>query len=214
MTLPVIYELEMPVTSEKGQKSKTRRLQLDLALPKVKKGKQAREHGGEKHAKLRCRKTVRPFDPGKPMHITMRSSMAVHERSMLHPTRARVIKDIVCRAARRRGIVIRKYVCVGNHLHLLIQTKARRMVQARPALRAFLREVSGLVARVMTGAQKGRPAKQRFWDYLAWSRIVEWGRDLVGLKHYFTKNEYDALLVLERENWPDVTLPDTSAAPD
>ncbi len=132
---------------------------------------------------------------------------------MLHPKRARVIKQIVFRAAHRKGIVIKRYVCVGNHLHILLQTKARRMIQARPALRAFLREVGGLVARVMTGAEKGRPLaganapRRKFWDHLTWSRVVvEWGKDLRGIHSYFLKNEYDAVHVLRLNCWPDVTL--------
>ena len=159
--------------------------QLSLPLAGLKTGKAAQEHGGETYAKSGRRKTARPFDPGKPLHITMRASLAVEARSMLHPKRVRIIKNIVYDAAKRQGIEIKKYVCVGNHLHILLQTKARRMIQARPALRAFLREVGGLVARVVTGAEKGRPLysptqkrrgdakeKPRFWDYLAWSRIV------------------------------------------
>ncbi|MGK5086949.1 hypothetical protein WDW86_05280 [Bdellovibrionota bacterium FG-2] len=199
--------------------AKPRAVQLALPLRGLKTGKAAKEHGGEAYAKSGRRKTARPFDPGKPLHITMRSSIAVEERSMLHPKRARIIKNIVYNAAKRQGIVIKRYVCVGNHLHLLLQTKARRMIQARPALRAFLREVGGLVARVVTGAEKGRPLnspihksqkneedKRRFWDYLAWSRIVTWGKNLIGVGKYFLKNEYDAVHILALNNWPDVTL--------
>ncbi|MGK5087576.1 hypothetical protein WDW86_08460 [Bdellovibrionota bacterium FG-2] len=205
----------------KQKKSKPRAAQLMLPLSGLKSGKSAKEHGGEASAKSGRRKTARPFDPGKPLHITMRSSMAVEDRSMLHPKRARIIKNIVYDAAQRQGIVVKRYVCVGNHLHVLIQTKARRMVLARPALRAFLREVGGLVARAVTGAEKGRPmkallqknskmdkekGKRRFWDSLAWSRIVTWGKDLLSVGKYFLKNEYDAIHVLRLNNWPDVTL--------
>ncbi len=148
----------------------------------------AKEHGGEAHSKTRKRKEARPFDPSKHLHITMRSSGAVGKRSMLHPTRSRLIRMIVFRAAKRHGIELREFVCVGNHLHFLIQTKSRRIVPARLALRRFLREVTGLIARLMTGAKKGQPALKRFWDDLAWSRIVEWGKDLAGIKRYFQKN--------------------------
>ncbi len=211
---------------KKKSKPKTpkdpRPTQLPLPLPGLKTGKAAKEHGGETYAKSGRRKTARPFDPGKPLHITMRSSLALEDRSMLHPKRARIIKNVVFNAAKRQGIVINRYVCVGNHLHILIQTKASRMIQARPALRAFLREVGGLVARVVTGAEKGRPLnsptqknkeKLRFWDYLAWSRIVTWGKDLIGVGEYFLKNEYDAVHILALNSWPDVTLHDTRASP-
>ncbi|MGK5088320.1 hypothetical protein WDW86_12240 [Bdellovibrionota bacterium FG-2] len=215
----------MSVDHLKKKKSKPRvprHIQLSLPLAGLKTGKAAKEHGGEMYAKSGRRKTARPFDPGKPLHITMRSSLAVEDRSLLHPKRARIIKNIVYDAAKRQGVVIKRYVCVGNHLHILLQTKARRMIQARPALRAFLREVGGLVARVVTGAEKGRPInsptqktleKTRFWDYLAWSRIVTWGKDLLGVGKYFLKNEYDAIHILALNSWPDVTLQDTRASP-
>lgn len=186
--------------------TRERQAQLSLGILGNSKGKIAKEHGGESYVKIHERKTARPFDPAKPLTVTMKSSRAVGERSMLHPRRARLIKEIVYRAGRRHGVIIKRYVSVGNHLHILVQTKARRMIEARPALRAFLREVSGLVSRLMTGARKGHPAGGKFWDYLAWSRVVEWGRDLAGIYRYFTKNEHDAIAVLFENNWPAVPV--------
>ncbi len=170
-------------------------------------GEHAKEHGGEAHAKTRKRKEARPFDPAKQLHITMRSSLAVGKGSMLHPSRSRIIRMIVFRAAKRHGIILREFVCVGNHLHFLIQTKSRRIFPARLALRRFLREVAGLIARLMTGAKKGQPALKRFWDYLTWSRIVEWGRDLAGIKKYFQKNIQEFLYILFQNNWPTPEWP-------
>ena len=126
---------------------------------------------------------------------------------MLHPSRSRVIRAIVYRAAKRHGIILQRYVCVGNHLHLLLRTKSHRMLQARPALRAFLREVSGLVARAVTGAKKGVPAGGRFWDHLAWSRIVDWGRDLLTIGKYFEKNFQEFVHILIENNWPTPECP-------
>ncbi len=90
--------------------------------------------------------------------------------------------------------MLREFVCVGNHFHFLIQTKSRRIFPAR-------------LARVMTGAKKGQPALKRFWDDLAWSRIVEWGRDLAGIKRYFQKNIQEFLYVLFQNNWPTLEWP-------
>lgn len=169
--------------------------------------KPRKKHGGETHAKTRKRKEERPFDPAKQLHITMRSSGAVGDRSMLHPSRARIIRMIVFRAATRNGIELKQFVCVGNHLHFLIQTKSRRLIPARLALRAFLRESAGLIARAMTGAKKGQPAARPFWDYLTWSRIVEWGRDLSRIKKYFQKNFQEFIYILAQNNWPTPELP-------
>ena len=188
--------------------AKTSQKQLSLPLRGLPKGKAAREHGGEDHATAHGRKTARPFDPARPLHITMRSRMAVDEGSMLNPKHVKIIKGIVYAAATRHGVVIQRYVCVGNHLHLLLQTKSRRMHTARPALRAFLRQTAGLIARVMTGAKKGTPAahtkgtgSRKFWDHLVWSRIVTWGKDLCGIFKYFEKNRADSYDILACWGW-------------
>jgi hypothetical protein len=151
----------------------------------------------------------------------MRAESARDEHSMLHPARQRVIRAIVFRAGTRQGVVIERFVNVGNHLHLRLRTKSRRMFEARPALCAFLRETAGLTARAATGARKGNPAQPRwgmatpkrdgrkFWDGLVWSRVMSWGRDLASLDRYFRKNERDAARVLAENSWPDLLL-DTS----
>jgi len=181
--------------------------QLKFALGGIPRGKAALEHGGEDHAKAHKRKTARPFDPARPLHITMRSTMAVDEGSMLHPKRVKIIKNITYAAAARHGVVIQRYVCVGNHIHLLLQTKSRRMHTARPVLRAFLRQAAGLIARVMTGAKKGAPAgrtgasQRKFWDHLVWSRVVGWGKDLRGIFKYFEKNRADSYDILACWGW-------------
>jgi REP element-mobilizing transposase RayT len=122
--------------------------------------------------------------------------------SMIHPKRALVVKGIIERAAKRHGVRVERLVNVGNHLHLLISTHSKRAVQARVAFQAFLKEIAGLIARAMSGAKKGSP-QGKFWDDLAWSRIVRWGKDLARLKRYFAKNEHDAALVLAGEGWPE-----------
>lgn len=146
----------------------------------------------------------RPFAPKDRLHVTFRASGARGEQSMIHPKRARAIKAIIQRAGKRHGVTVERLVNVGNHLHLLIYTHSKRVYPARLALRAFLREVGGLVARAVTGAKKGCPAQQgKFWDYLVWSRIVRWGRDLFRVGKYLNKNELDATQVLFEEGWPE-----------
>jgi hypothetical protein len=78
---------------------------------------------------------------------------------MLHPKRAKHIKQIVFRAGRRHFVEVKNFVNVGNHLHLHIQTKSRKTFIARKNLAAFLREVGGLTARLVTGAKKGQPSQ-------------------------------------------------------
>ena len=89
--------------------------------------------------------------------------------------------------AGRFGIRVYDFANVGSHLHLLL--RARR----RDAFQAFLRSFAGIVARRVTGARRGRPSG-RFFSGLAWSRVVAWGRDFFGVRHYIFRNEIEGTL--------------------
>lgn len=141
-------------------------------------------HGGA-HLRGR-RKTKRPLHLGKPLHLVFRASVARGDRSMLRARHEGRIRDLLERESRRHGVRVMKFVNVGNHLHLVVLPKNRRLF-AR-----FLRAFSGLVARMMLGAERGR-AVGRFWDARPFSRVLEWGKDLKGVLSYFLKNELEAI---------------------
>jgi len=65
-------------------------------------------------------------------------------------------------------------------------------VQARRRedLQNFLRVLAQLVAFLVTKVRKGNPIG-KFWDALAFSRIVEWGRDWENTKSYLEKNQWE-----------------------
>src|SRR5258706_8592030 len=85
---------------------------------------------------------------------------------------------------RRFGVRVYDFANVGTHLHLLVRARRRESFQA------FLRSFAGLVARWVTGARRGRPSG-RFFHGLAWSRVVAWGRDYLGVRHYVFRNEIE-----------------------
>jgi REP element-mobilizing transposase RayT len=91
------------------------------------------------------------------------------------------------RHAIESGVELRRLANVGNHLHLLVRAAERK------ALQRFLRVVSGVIPRLVTGARKGAPVAGRFWDALVYSRVVGWGRELVAVEKYLTKNVLEAL---------------------
>ncbi|HEY8278250.1 MAG TPA: hypothetical protein VIH99_01415, partial [Bdellovibrionota bacterium] len=74
---------------------------------------------------------------------------------------------------------------VGNHLHLGVQARTRRDFQN------FLRVLPQAIVFFVTKTRKGF-AVGRFWDGLACSRVVEWGRDWANLSIYFEKNYFEA----------------------
>jgi hypothetical protein len=73
--------------------------------------------------------------------------------------------------------------------------RARR----REDFQGFLRSFAGLVARRVTGARRARP-RGRFFSGLAWSRVINWGRDYVGVRHYIFRNR------IEGELGPNIRL--------
>jgi REP element-mobilizing transposase RayT len=120
------------------------------------------------------------------MHLVMRSSRARGRWSLRRPEADRLVRTAMRRFARRHGIRIYEFANAGNHLHLLIRAKCRF------ALQDFLRAFAGVVARLITGARKGRPIG-KFWDFLAYSRVVTWGRDFFGVRAYIVQNELETI---------------------
>ncbi len=117
---------------------------------------------------------------------------------MLHPKHCNFIEEFVHKTARRWGVRVYRFANVGNHIHLLIQ------VPTREAWKRFSKELSGGIAQIVTGAQKGfalkrtedtsvpESAKRGFWDHLMFTRIVSFGRDFNGVAAYLIKNLFEA----------------------
>src|SRR5258706_3163029 len=119
------------------------------------------------------------------MHVVLPSGVARGPWSLRKHERA--VRDALRSMACRFGIRIYDFANVGTHLHLLV--RARR----REAFQSFLRSFAGIVARRVTGARRGRPSG-RFFSGLAWSRVVGWGRDYLGVRHYVFRNEIEGTL--------------------
>jgi hypothetical protein len=109
---------------------------------------------------------------------------------MLHPKNCGPIHDLTHRLARRWGVRLYRYANVGNHIHLLVK------VPSRAVWRRFLRELAGGIPIIVTGSRKGMPlpkneAQRGFWDTLAFTRIVHFGRDFEGMGRYLIKNLFE-----------------------
>lgn len=163
---------------------------LQLSLPGLSRGKLAHQHGGD--LRRGKRKTARPFDRKQALHVVLRSSKAHGRWSMLSPCHSRPIHDLTHELARKRGVRLFRFANVGNHIHLLIQAPSRAVFQA------FLRELAGTLAIVVTGAKKGNSLNSNesgrgFWDHLAFTRIVSFGRDFENVMRYLVKNLFEAM---------------------
>jgi len=130
---------------------------------------------------------ARPIALKRPMHLVMRSSYAKKEKSFLRPERARRIHQIIHRVGTLSGVKIYRYANSGNHLHLVIRARSRR------SLSNFLRAVSGIIARLTLGAERGKARGLKFWDARPFSRILEWGREYQNVSNYLLQNTLEAL---------------------
>ena len=155
-----------------------RQLVLDSAL-------QVRTaHGGE-HS-IKGRKEARPIATKRSMHIVMRAEVARGKLSLLNKRNSVRVKQLVQSQSRKWFVRVYEWSNNGNHIHLLVRAKTRDGFQG------FLRAFSGTIAMAVTGARKGQPFGRRFWDLLAYSRIVEWGRAFLNARNYVILNREEA----------------------
>jgi REP element-mobilizing transposase RayT len=131
------------------------------------------------------RKMARPIATRRPMHLVLCSTRAKGPWSLRRRDTDARIRSAMRALAQRSGIRVYQFANAGTHLHLLVRTKRRDQLQT------FLRAFAGITARLATGARKGRPAG-RFWDLIAYSRILHWGREFIAVRAYLIRNELEA----------------------
>lgn len=142
------------------------------------------QHGGE--IRLGKRKGRRPIAVKRVMHVTLRSSKAKGKYSFLLPKHARFIENLLSELSKTYGVKLYEKANSGNHLHLAAKPETRKGFQN------FLRVLAARIATYVTGARKGNPFG-KFWDALAYSRIVEWGKAYENLIKYIQQNTLEAL---------------------
>ena len=142
-----------------------------------------KSHGGVTN--LGKRKTARPFVRKKPIHLVVRSSKARGELSFLRPENAKMIQQVLDAQSYRHYVKILSWVNVGNHLHIKLKA------YTHTGFKAFMRSFTALIARKITGAKKGKTFG-RFWDALAFTRVLMSSFEELGLSHYFKKNNVEA----------------------
>jgi len=130
---------------------------------------------------------ARPLVTKRPMHPVLRSTLATGDKSFLNPSRARKIKWLVHRIGKQVGVKVYRYANSGNHLHLVI------LARSRPAFIKYVKSISGLIARLTMGTERGSPLGRKFWDARPFTKIIEWGREFRALSNYVLQNTMEAL---------------------
>lgn len=134
-------------------------------------------HGGD--SSIGKRKLARPLATKKWIHLTLKSDLARGHRSLLHYSKW--IDSILTIKAKKFGLEIRDFVNMGNHLHIKLRAVSRIGFQN------FLRSVTSLIARKVTGARKGKPFG-KFWNSLAFTRVLTTSFEVLDLSYYFEAN--------------------------
>jgi REP element-mobilizing transposase RayT len=148
----------------------------------VKKRYARTEHGGL--STKGKRKLERPLNTRMGLHLVLKSDKAVGKLSFLTPKNQKLVRHIVFSKARKFGIRVKDFANAGNHLHL------RLKIQSRLNFQRFLKAVTTLIARKITGARRGFKFG-RFWQGLAYSRVLTTYAEELRVRGYIQANEIE-----------------------
>ncbi|MBY0385930.1 transposase [bacterium] len=125
------------------------------------------EHGGSL-LKGR-RKTERVLNSRKPMHLVLKT-----KSSFLLFKQKNKLQTILKKQAKIFGVKIYSESIQSDHWHICLKITNRRLY------RGFIRALTGIIARLLG---KG------LWRLRPYTRIVEWGRDLLNVLDYLLLNQ-------------------------
>lgn len=156
-----------------------------------------RSHGGSLSQGVRKRR--RPLSVKNWIHLVLKSQHATGRRSLLAARNKIFIDGVLKAKAKKFGIKLKECVNVGNHLHIVIR------IGHRANFGKFLKSVTALIARHVTGARRGNPFG-RFWEGLAFTRVLSSRLEAYQLQGYMTANRIEASRPgehgrLNREKW-------------
>ena len=146
-------------------------------------------YGGELMKTRKGRAHPRPLSTRDTMHLVLRSSKARGEWSFRQPSHAKKIRELTTKFSGKYGVKILSAANVGNHLHFHIR------LLNRLTYRPFIRALTAAIAMAVTGASRWNPmkrsAKDRFWDYRPFTRVVQSRRGWLTLRDYIHINELE-----------------------
>ncbi|MGE3975433.1 MAG: transposase [Bdellovibrionales bacterium] len=152
-------------------------------------GRQNLAYGGELLKTRQGRSRGRPLDTKNSMHMVLRSSKAVGTWSFKEPKNDKKIREIVIKFTQKYGVKLISLGNVGNHLHFHIKLGKRH------TYKPFIRALTAAIAMAVTGASRWNPlkkeAKDKFWDYRPFTRVVQSWRAFLTLKDYIKINQYE-----------------------
>jgi REP element-mobilizing transposase RayT len=144
----------------------------------------SKKHGGE--AANGKRKTARPIDPNRPLHLVIKSEIAGGPLSFSKKKNSTIIRSLLTKYSRKFGVIVSELSINSNHCHLILR------VPTRDAYRKFIRALTGQIQQQVTKANKIKSLVGTFFSSSPFTRILEWGRDLRNAIQYVIRNEAEA----------------------
>jgi REP element-mobilizing transposase RayT len=159
-----------------------RNAQLQLFDKQSKKRYTRTAHGGS--LALGKRKLERPLSSKEWIHLVLKSDKAKGSLSLLSMNHKPAIVRIIEDKAQKFGVKIADQVYMRDHVHLKIR------IHSRPLFQKFLRAITTLIARKVTGARRGKPFG-KFWQGLAFTRVLKSYKEELMLRGYFHANRVE-----------------------
>lgn len=132
------------------------------------------------------RKLERPFSAKKWLHLVLKSDKANGKLSLKTAPNQTFIRTLIYDKGERFGVTVGDFVNMGNHLHIKVRAGSRLQFQK------FLKSITGRIARHVTGARRGK-AFGRFWQGLAYTRVLMSGIEELRLSRYFSANRLESI---------------------
>jgi REP element-mobilizing transposase RayT len=134
------------------------------------------------------------------MHLVLRSSKA--KGPMSFRKHHKKIIEILNKFSQKYGVKILSIANVGNHIHMQIK------LSNRYTYRPFIRAITSAIAMAVTGINRwtkqekigeenletetsGRSAKEKFWDYRPFTRVVKSYLGFLNLRDYIKINKLE-----------------------
>lgn len=163
---------------------KKQQLTFDYFANKPVKKKYGRTTHGGTNTKGR-RKEFRPLSSQKTIHLVLKSDKAKGHYSFLTAKNKPMIEKILKEKAQKFGVKLAEHANVGNHLHIKLR------IQSRTGFQKFLKSITCLIARKVTGAKKGQKFGP-FWQGLAFTRVLTSAFEELQLRGYIEANHEQA----------------------
>jgi putative transposase len=149
------------------------------------------KHFGGSYLKNSHARIARPVSTKNAMHVVLRSELARNEWALNSSKNKECIENVIKKQVRTFNIKLYCMTVNANHIHLLIK------LYNRDSFSKFIKAVSGIIARIVLGVEKGKKWGLKFWEGIPFSRIItDWGKGYLTVKEYIMRNDLESCRII------------------